>query len=140
MDTTIKIITIVAITWLFTEVIKIVLEAKEHGKIQWRTLFKYGGMPSAHSCFVTSLAVTIFLAEGLTTNLIIAAAIWILVIRDLLVIRTSIDRNANNLEKTTSKIKNIPTIKAHTIMHTKIEMLVGSLIGLIGSYLLWLII
>ena len=97
-------------------------------------------MPSAHSSFVTSLATTIFLAEGFTNTFIIALSIWVLVIRDLLVIRTSIDKNAKNLEKITSKIKSFPTIKARTIMHTKIEMLVGCLIGLIGSYLLWLIL
>ena len=140
MNITLKIAIIVIITWLFTEVIKIILEAKKTKKINWKTLFKYGGMPSAHSSFVTSLATTIFLAEGFTTTFIIAVAIAILIIRDLLVIRTSIDRNAHNIEKTTSKIKTIPTIKAKTIMHTKIEMLIGSLIGIIGSYFLWLII
>jgi uncharacterized protein len=140
MNPTLKIFITVLTTWLFTEIIKIILEAKKHKKIQWRTLFKYGGMPSAHSCFVTSLVTAVFLSEGFSINLIIVASIWILVIRDLLVIRTSIDKNTLNIYKIKKSSKLKDFIQNNTIAHTKKEMLVGCLIGLIGSYLLWIII
>jgi acid phosphatase family membrane protein YuiD len=99
--------------------------------VVWRT----GGMPSSHSAVVTSLAVSIAFAEGLSSNLFIIA-FWfaLVVVRDAMGVRRSaglLARALNNLGKQTAEKAGVDFHAVKEIQgHTPLEVIVGGLLGI----------
>jgi len=135
MDPTLKIFLMVAASWIIAEIIKAAIRISSKKKLNSSILFRYGGMPSSHSTFVTASALSIALVDGFTTPFLIALGIWFLVIRDLTVVRGHIDRNAEKIKKLSKK-----NIKIDKIAHTIPEIAAGILLGFIISYALFFII
>ncbi len=93
---------------------------------------KYGGMPSSHTAYVSSLGLLIFMKDGLEST---TFAIWLLfsviVIRNALGLRQEVSRHSTAIESIANTTKTtIPTL-THRMGHKPIEVIVGSLFGLI---------
>lgn len=73
------------------------------GRPSWRHLVTFGGMPSAHSAFVTALAVSLGIGAGFTSDLFaLAAAFGGIVIFDAYKLRGNVQKQAmvvNKLQK-----------------------------------------
>jgi uncharacterized protein len=138
MNDVLKIFIIVTVTWIITELIKIsidLIKIVKKRNTEPLKLFHYGGMPSTHSTFVTTLSLSIFLVEGFTTSFILSLALWILVIRDILAIRTHIDLNSKHIKQLSKgKLKNI------SLSHTIPEIIVGITLSSMITIVLYLVI
>jgi len=135
MDSVTKIFLMVAISWLGSELLKILIDTIQERRFSISRCFRYGGMPSSHSTFVTSLAWSILITEGFTINFLFALAIMIIVIRDLVVIRGSIAKNTEVLRKI-SRGRFI----GMDINHTSYQIGIGMLIGMMIPSILLLVL
>ncbi len=132
MQAVTKIFIIVLITWLTAEVLKIIWDLIVHKRFRADYLLHYGGMPSSHSTFVTSMVLSVGLIDGFTTSFLLALAIWMLVMRDLIVIRGHIDTNAENIKRI-SKNK----IDIDRISHNLLQVTAGTILGVILPIILY---
>lgn len=95
---------------------------------------KYGGMPSAHSAFVISLALYIGLVEGFANPLFAITIVFsIIIIRDAMGLRINIGQHAEVINKL---IQRLPENERHSydnliekMGHTPLEVFVGSVFG-----------
>ena len=131
MEAPIKILLIVFITWLASDILKTMFDTVKNKKFRLRMLLAYGGMPSSHTTFVTSLAISIYLIEGITTAFLISCAFFIIVVRDLITLRNRIDMNSKNISKLLKK-KPRPELLSHNFM----EIIVGFVLGIVLPLLL----
>ena len=104
-------------------------------KQRWRplVLIETGGMPSSHSALVTGTAAGVGLQLGFDDPLFaFAATIAFIVMYDASGIRRSAGLTAakvNQMSKTNSKESSAEVNLKESLGHTKIEVLVGSLLG-----------
>ncbi|MCB9358927.1 divergent PAP2 family protein [Candidatus Woesearchaeota archaeon] len=130
-----KIFILVASSWILAEILKVMTYFVRTRELDIKVALRYGGMPSSHSAFVTGLAVSIYLIEGFSTSFLLGLAIWILVLRDLMVIRGNIDNNTKNIQVLSkNKIKGV--MLSHTIKEISVGIAIGILIPLIINYFL----
>lgn len=127
-----ELITIPIITVILAQTVKLITDDTK-GNLNIINVFgKYGGMPSTHTAYVTSLGVLLFLKDGLEST---ALAIWflfsVIVIRNALGLRQEVSRHSIAIESVAKKT-NTPTPKlTHRIGHKPIEVIAGFLFGLV---------
>jgi acid phosphatase family membrane protein YuiD len=134
MEPIIKIMLMVTISWVFAEVAKVVVDYVRTKSLKPRLLLAYGGMPSTHSAFVVSLALSILLVEGLNSAFLVAGALVIIVLRDVITLRNRIDAHSKDISVLSKGKMNTPTIS-----HTIPQIIVGIIIGIIFPVLLNLV-
>ena len=104
-------------------------------KQRWRpsVLIETGGMPSSHSALVTGTAAGVGLQLGFNDPLFaLASSIAFIVMYDASGIRRSAGLTAakvNEISKLNSEKSFSETVLKESLGHTKIEVLVGSLLG-----------
>lgn len=108
----------------------------------WHMWSAYGGMPSAHSAFVISLATFVGLTEGFaTTPFAIVAVFAILTIRDAMGFRRQLDSHAKMINQLRNRLpeneKNRYPELIEQIGHTPMEVFVGCLFGIGVALLAW---
>lgn len=97
---------------------------------------RYGGMPSAHAAFASSLLAVAYVAEGWNSAAFaIAVAIFILVLDDALRLRIFLGRYGAALQRLVGKLpkadqKTLPPIE-HRMGHNVPEVVGGVLVGLL---------
>jgi acid phosphatase family membrane protein YuiD len=97
----------------------------------WRT----GGMPSSHAAVVCSLCTSIFILEGLTSNLFIFSVCFALVVlRDSLGVRFSTGQLAQELNHLGKQVSEKTGLDFHPVKeiqgHTPLEVVIGALLGI----------
>ena len=105
-----------------------------------KSFFVSGGMPSSHTATSVSLAVLLFLYQGLTTTTILALFLVSVLIRDAIGVRQAVGRNAEVLKNISSKQeqKNIMLEHGHTIPQVIVGVMVGVVFASI-SYALFIL-
>jgi acid phosphatase family membrane protein YuiD len=111
------------------------------GKFSLGYLVAAGGMPSSHSSFVCSLALSIGFVDGfLSTVFLLSLGLAIIVVRDAFGVRHDIDmlRNTVNgiIREKKLGVKQILKITGHT----PVQVVVGSLIGIVVPLVLHLFV
>lgn len=102
---------------------------------------RYGGMPSAHTAFATSLATVIAWTDGFASSTFaIAAALVIYVLDDALRMRAFLSRHGLALRLLVKRIPadertKFPYLETR-LGHKGIEVLVGAVIGIVVSGLI----
>lgn len=129
------------ISWFICQFLKSIIAFfnAEKGQRLKNALVKFGvtgGLPSSHSSVVISLALSVGCKEGFNSNIfIIAFFLASIVIRDAVGVRYSNGiqaKSLNSLGKKVSKKMNIDFSPVKEINgHTKLEVFVGALIGLV---------
>jgi acid phosphatase family membrane protein YuiD len=132
-----KILLISLAAGLFTQSLKLVLKGIKQGKINWRDWDDYGGMPSAHAAFLTSLCMAVGLKEGfVSSTFAISLIISLILIRDALGIRMYLENHGKVLARLIQKQPKEERVKSYEralggrIGHTYSEIGVGALIGI----------
>jgi len=119
---------------LFSQIIKFILESIKNKKICIDRLFNgSGGMPSTHSCFVSSLTTIIYLEYGISSIYFAISLIFSLVIiYDSMGVRYEAGKQAEVLNDIVEKIKFNKKIKElkEKVGHKPIEVLCGVLLGI----------
>lgn len=138
-----KILIISLIAGLFTQGLKVLIKGIKRGKINWRDWDDYGGMPSAHAAFLISLSTACALQEGIaSTAFAICIILSAILIRDALGLRMFLENHGKILIKLIQKQPEEGKIIKFRSMGTRIghtysEIIVGALIGLILTFLLY---
>lgn len=111
-------------------------------KFSAKNLLAYSGMPSGHSAMVISLATIIGLEDGWHSPVFALSIIFaIIVIRDALGIRQYLGQHGKTLNILVKDLKNDDVLDEkyprllEKIGHTPMQVLIGSLIGFIISFI-----
>ena len=131
---------------VFTQIIKIFIRLGKGQKVNWRMFFSYGSMPSSHAALFVSLATIIFLVDGYNTAAFaVAVVVAIIFIRDAVGLRMVISKEGRMLNQVyhyyymaNHRNREIKEEKApERVGHTPREVLVGSIVGIVYTLLLY---
>nr|MBQ8252092.1 divergent PAP2 family protein [Lachnospiraceae bacterium] len=130
--------------WFCAQLLKTIIHLIVNKKLVWERFVGDGGMPSGHSATVCSLATTTFFVSGPSSaEFVIALILAIIVTHDACGVRLETEKQARLLNEITefmdrtnnTSLSDKENIKTH-VGHTKAEVLVGALIGIVVSILL----
>lgn len=122
------------------------VEAAKTGRFDLRLLNTYGGMPSSHTALVTSLTTVVGIVEGIYSAAFAIAAIFsFIIVRDAIGFRMYLGEHAGILNRLINELpaKEKPKFPHHIIErigHTPLEAVVGALVGLATTLILWLLL
>jgi acid phosphatase family membrane protein YuiD len=128
--------------WLLAQALKIPLDCIRERRWNWALFFAAGGMPSSHSCLVTSTALAVGLHNGFDTPLFaVAVALAMVVVYDATGVRRQAGMQARKINVLMEELlKGHPINEQHlreVIGHTPLEALGGVLLGLAVAVGLW---
>ena len=122
----------VIVTYLICHVIKFVDMSIEQRKFAFEALVMTGGMPSSHSSFVSTLAISVGLVEGWTSSVfLVSLSFAIIVIRDAFGVRRTVDKLIVHVNSIIKK-KKLGLLDIKGIAgHTPVQVMVGVIIGVV---------
>ena len=129
-------ITPVAIA-LTVQLIKAIIDAIK-GKFNFSSFYKYGGMPSGHSAFVSSTITMLWLLEGPQSPVFALAVILaIIVIRDAVSLRAHMGQHSKIINELIKKLPDdteysYPVLE-ESIGHTPMQVIAGLITGVVLS-------
>ncbi len=131
----IQIILLPIIAGILCQIIKLIVSAAK-GKFSWGEINSYGGMPSSHTAFVTSLAIVAGYYEGWTSVAFSIALIFaILTIRDAIGFRRTLGKHAKVLNEMVHQMPDSKKAEFKSLStrlgHTPLEAFIGALIGIV---------
>ena len=131
----------VFLSWLIAQIIKVSRGAMQQRRFKLRWLFHTGGMPSAHSATVSSLATTSALYYGVfSVPFLIVLIFSIITMFDAAGVRRSVGRQAILLNKIVEEFYEkgeVPEQRVKELLgHTPVEVLAGAGLGIILACLI----
>ena len=116
---------------LIAQFFKIVFNFFTTGEIRFRIVFDTGGMPSSHSALITAATSGIGFELGFDSAIFaLAVTIALIVMYDASGVRKSAGVQAAEINKLSKKLDpKSEVLLKETLGHTKIEVIVGSLLG-----------
>lgn len=135
-----RIIIVSFLAWFVAQFLKVIFTYIFKGKFDLGRFIGSGGMPSSHSSFVVSLAMSVGFVEGFDTTIFaLSLAFAIIVMYDAAGVRRATGKQATVLNEIVDEIykhRVIPEEKLKELIgHTPFEVIVGALIGLLISKL-----
>ena len=125
------------LAWCTAQVLKALIYLAIQKQFDWRRFFGMGGMPSAHSAFVFSLALMTGFREGFgSAAFALAFALMVIVIYDAMGVRAETGKQGAVLNRILREV----LVEGHPITekelkelvgHTPLEVAGGVLIGLV---------
>ncbi|MCX6795355.1 MAG: divergent PAP2 family protein [Candidatus Falkowbacteria bacterium] len=132
------------LAWGFALILKFILKNR-YKNLKFRDFFAYSSMPSGHTALVVALSAIIFLKDGIGSPLFAVSAVFAsVVVTDAVGLRTYLGQHGKTLNVLVKDLKEDQFIKdsypelLEQIGHTQMEALVGGLIGLAASLIIWL--
>lgn len=114
------------VSWLIAQILKTLINAAVNKTFNLSRLIGDGGMPSAHSATVMSLAVTVGVEAGFNSHLFALAMIFaIVVMHDALGVRRETGKQAVSILQMVEIINNYIVEKDEEIKVEKLKVLVG---------------
>ncbi len=142
MESYIKILITPFITLFIVQSIKLLTDGIK-GNYNIRGLFfTYGGMPSSHTAFVTSMSAMVAYIEGLnSSDFGIAMVLSLIVITDAVILRRYIDGHGTAVKLLVERLspedqKKFPPV-ATKLEHTLPQVLVGAAVGVVIATLIY---
>lgn len=123
----------VVLAGVVAQLLKVIQYTLRHRSFNWHDLVVTGGMPSSHAAFVTSLAVGIYLQEGVSTAFVVGLVLAFIVLRDAFGVRRSVGEEGMMINQILRKLK-IKTETHFSMGHTPAQVAVGILIGLVVAW------
>jgi len=116
---------------LLAQLLKIVFNFFATGEIRFGIVFETGGMPSSHSALITGATSGIGYELGFDSSIFaLSVAIALIVMYDASGVRKSAGIQAAEINKLSKKLDSqSELLLKETLGHTKIEVIVGSLLG-----------
>ncbi len=128
------------VAWMLAQVIKTIIDAVIHHRVDFNRLFGDGGMPSGHSATVTALAVTAGLQEGLGSPIFaISAVLAIIVMHDAMGVRLEAGKHAkaiNELFDLMSSSAESEEKMKEFLGHTPLQVCSGAVLGFLVAVFL----
>lgn len=135
------VLTISLIACLVAQILKLLIEVARYGKATFQTLVTAGGMPSAHSALVTSLAAGIGQTAGWESPEFAVAFIFaIIVMYDAAGVRQAAGKQARILNQLMDELfSDNPSFNEERLKellgHTPFQVVVGSVLGVVVSWI-----
>ena len=133
------------IAWTIAQLIKVVIEIVTNHRLDLGRLVSSGGMPSSHSAFVSALATTVGLIDGVgSVTFAISVIFASVVLYDAAGVRHSVGKQAvvlNRIIREFRERRPIAELEAdlkELIGHTAFEVAAGVLLG-VGVAFLWFV-
>lgn len=122
--------------WLAAQSIKVIIYSIQERRLLLYYLFQMGGMPSAHSATVCSLATTVGIQEGITSTVFAVAAFFaFLVMYDAAGVRKTVGTHSGIINRMLDELfKGHPEFELRfreLIGHTRIEIAAGAILGVL---------
>ena len=129
-----------SVSWVVCQSLKVLLAVRRRRHFDVRWFLGTGGMPSAHSAGVASLAMAVGLRAGFETALFAVALIFALVTMfDAQGVRRAAGRQAVVLNKIMDELYAQGQVNQQRVMellgHTPVEVIVGGLLGCVIAVL-----
>jgi acid phosphatase family membrane protein YuiD len=129
-------------TCLLAQALKLIIELLRHGKVTFRTLVTTGGMPSAHSALVTSLAAGVGQTSGwASSEFAIAFVFAMIVMYDAAGVRQAAGKQARILNQIVDELFSGDHAKFNEerlkelLGHTPVQVIAGSILGIVVSWI-----
>ena len=127
--------------WMTSQTIKIAINCIKERRFNFRWVIGTGGMPSAHSSGVVSLATAVGIQQGFDSTIFIVALVFAVVIAfDAQGVRRATGQQAEILNKIMDDIywrRKIQEDRLKELIgHSPFEVFVGSIIGIIIAALI----
>jgi len=119
------------ISCLTAQFLKIVFNFFSVGEFRVGIIFETGGMPSSHSALITSIASGLGMDLGFDDPIFaLAVGISLIVMYDASGVRRSAGLNAKEINKLSKSLDKESTLNLkETLGHSKLEVIVGSILG-----------
>ena len=119
------------ISCLLAQILKIFFNFFSAGEIRYGIIFETGGMPSSHSALITSITSGLGLDLGFDTSIFaLAVGVSLIVMYDASGVRRSAGLNAKEINKLSKSFDETSTLNLkETLGHSKLEVIVGSILG-----------
>ena len=137
-----KILVIPICAWAISQLLKVIVVLIQKKQLDLRYLVISGGMPSAHSAFVSALATAVALIEGLGSAAFgISAILALVVMYDAAGVRQSVGKQSVVLNRIIRELRlrrsviELERDLREFIGHTSFQVIVG---GLLGVCIAWL--
>lgn len=129
--------------WFIAQSLKVIGVLIFQKKFQPDLFFASGGMPSAHSAFITSVALQIGYQSGFESSIFaLSAAITLIVVYDAYNVRRSVGLQGQTLnkmieyvynkDKDTAEIKKLKEVMGHT----PLQVFFGIILGIVHVHIL----
>jgi len=131
-----KMIIIPAACWLVAQLIKVVVYSIQDGRLRLYYLTSMGGMPSAHSATVCSLATTVGIVNGFNSAVFaITLFLALIVMYDAAGVRKTVGTHSGMLNRILDELfKDHPEFELRFrefIGHTRLEIAGGAILGIL---------
>ena len=136
-----RVLLVALLACLIAQILKLVIHLIQHGKVTVRVLVETGGMPSAHSALVASLAAGVGQTVGWASPEFALATIFaIIVMYDAAGVRQAAGKQARILNQIIDELfREHPTFNEDRLKellgHTPFQVIVGSALGITISCL-----
>lgn len=123
------------LSWFIAQVMKIILNKIQNGKMDFRLIVASGGMPSSHTSFTVAMATKVGLVEGFdSTFFAIAAVLCLVVMYDAMGVRRQAGQHAEIINVLIKDWKHKPSLK-EVLGHKPLEVLFGMILGIVVGFL-----
>ena len=124
------------IAWFVAQLLKMIISLIRDKRLDLSYLVSMGGMPSAHSALVCSLATSVALINGLSsTSFAIAVFFATIVMYDAAGVRQTVSHQSNMLNRILDELlKGRPAFEQRLrefIGHTHLEIMAGAILGIL---------
>ncbi len=133
-----RLLDVAAISCFLAQFYKVFSPLLRGESIQWRRLFQTGGMPSSHASTVVSLSTGVFLLKGASSMEFAISMVFMgIVLYDATGIRRQAGKHAKALNTLVDNIEKRDGIEIISeefkefLGHTPLEVLVGSILGIV---------
>lgn len=130
--------------WAAAQVLKTIIYALMHGRIDWSRIFGDGGMPSGHSATVSSLATAAAIVYGPGSfQFAIAFIFAIVVCKDAMGVRLETGKQAaiiNDIVESFNALMSEKLADAKLkefVGHTPLQVIAGILLGVVNALILF---
>lgn len=122
-------------SWFLAQVLKVIIYALINKKICLERMVGDGGMPSAHSATVTSVAVISALSFGFDSfAFAVTTLLAIIVCHDAMGVRLETGKQAVVINELTKTFQELPEVKLKEFVgHTPIQVLAGITLGILNG-------
>ncbi len=125
--------------WGVAQILKVLVSSIQERRLNLFYLFSMGGMPSAHSTLVCSLATNVALTRGVNSVLFaVTAFLAAIVMYDAAGVRQAVSNQASVLNRLSAELsRGRPVFERHLreiIGHTRFEVIVGAGLGILLAW------
>ena len=119
------------VSCLSAQILKIVFNFFSAGELRYGIIFETGGMPSSHSALMTAITSGLGMDLGFDNSIFaLAVGVSLIVMYDASGVRRSAGLNAKEINKLSKSFDEKSTLNLkETLGHSKLEVIVGSILG-----------